>query len=116
MIDRYTRPEMGQIWTLENRYRAWLEVELAVCEGWAELGRIPAEAVEVIRRKAVIDVDRIQEIEQTTRHDVIAFLTSIELVQLVHVQHKLTFRIKYEFKWFGRWVDIIAPEKTFAVF
>lgn len=78
MIDRYTRPEMGQIWTLENRYRAWLEVELAVCEGWAELGRIPAEAVEVIRRKAVIDVDRIQEIEQTTRHDVIAFLTSLE--------------------------------------
>lgn len=78
MIDRYTRPEMGQIWTLENRYRAWLEVELAVCEGWAELGRIPAEAVEVIRRKAVIDVDRIQEIERTTRHDVIAFLTSLE--------------------------------------
>ena len=78
MIDRYTRPEMGQIWTLENRYRAWLEVELAVCEGWAELGRIPAEAVEVIRRKAAIDVDRIQEIEQTTRHDVIAFLTSLE--------------------------------------
>ena len=78
MIDRYTRPEMGQIWTLENRYRAWLEVELAVCEGWAELGRIPAEAVDVIRRKAVIDVDRIQEIEQTTRHDVIAFLTSLE--------------------------------------
>ena len=78
MIDRYTRPEMGQIWTLENRYRAWLAVELAVCEGWAELGRIPAEAVDVIRRKAVIDVDRIQEIEQTTRHDVIAFLTSLE--------------------------------------
>lgn len=78
MIDRYTRPEMGRIWTLENRYRAWLEVELAVCEGWAELGRIPAEAVEVIRRKADIDVDRIQEIEQTTRHDVIAFLTSLE--------------------------------------
>lgn len=78
MIDRYTRPEMGQIWTLENRYRAWLAVELAVCEGWAELGRIPAEAVDVIRRKAVIDVDRIQEIERTTRHDVIAFLTSLE--------------------------------------
>ena len=78
MIDRYTRPEMGRIWTLENRYRAWLAVEVAVCEAWAEMGRIPAEAVEVIRQKADIDVDRILEIEQTTRHDVIAFLTSLE--------------------------------------
>lgn len=78
MIDRYTRPEMGRIWTLENRYRAWLAVEVAVCEAWAEMGRIPAEAVEVIRQKAEIDVDRILEIEQTTRHDVIAFLTSLE--------------------------------------
>ena len=78
MIDRYTRPEMGRIWTLENRYRAWLAVELAICDAWAAMGRIPAEAVEVIRRKADIDVDRILEIEQTTRHDVIAFLTSLE--------------------------------------
>lgn len=78
MIDRYTRPEMGRIWTLENRYRAWLAVELAVCDAWAAQGRIPAEAVEVIRQKAEIDVDRILEIEQTTRHDVIAFLTSLE--------------------------------------
>lgn len=78
MIERYTRPEMGAIWTLENRYRAWLAVELAVCEAWAEMGRIPAEAVEVIRQKADIDVDRILTIEETTRHDVIAFLTSLE--------------------------------------
>lgn len=78
MIERYTRPEMGKIWTLENRYRAWLAVEVAVCEAWAELGRIPAEAVEVIRRKADIDVERILAIEETTRHDVIAFLTSLE--------------------------------------
>lgn len=78
MIDRYTRPEMGRIWTLENRYRAWLAVELAVCDAWAAQGRIPGEAVEIIRQKAEIDVDRILEIEQTTRHDVIAFLTSLE--------------------------------------
>ena len=78
MIERYTRPDMGRIWTLENRYRAWLAVEVAVCEAWAELGRVPAEAVKTIREKADIDVDRILEIEQTTRHDVIAFLTSLE--------------------------------------
>ncbi len=78
MIDRYTRPEMGNIWTLENRYKAWLDVEIAVCEAWAELGRVPAESVKVIREKAAIDVDRILTIEETTRHDVIAFLTSLE--------------------------------------
>ena len=78
MIERYTRPEMGRIWTLENRYRAWLAVEVAVCEAWAELGRIPAEAVKTIRDKADIDVQRILDIEETTRHDVIAFLTSLE--------------------------------------
>ncbi len=78
MIDRYTRPEMGNIWTLENRYKAWLDVEIAVCEAWAELGRVPAESVKVIREKAAIDVDRILAIEETTRHDVIAFLTSLE--------------------------------------
>lgn len=78
MIERYTRPEMGRIWTLENRYRAWLAVELAVCDAWAELGRVPAEAVAVIRQKADIDVERILAIEEVTRHDVIAFLTSLE--------------------------------------
>lgn len=78
MIERYTRPKMGRIWTLENRYRAWLAVELAVCEAWHELGRIPAEAMQVIRDKADIDVQRILAIEETTRHDVIAFLTALE--------------------------------------
>lgn len=78
MIERYTRPEMGQVWSLENRYRAWLEVELAVCEAWSHEGRIPAEAVANIRQKARIDAERIGEIEKTTRHDVIAFLTSLE--------------------------------------
>ncbi len=78
MIDRYTRPEMGRIWTLENRYQAWLEVELAICEAWADLGRIPREAVAEIRAKARIDATRILELEEKTRHDVIAFLSSLE--------------------------------------
>ncbi|EFL51701.1 adenylosuccinate lyase [Solidesulfovibrio fructosivorans JJ]] len=78
MIERYTRKAMGALWTLENRFRAWLEVELAVCEAWTELGRIPAADMEIIRQKADFDVDRILEIEQVTRHDVIAFLTAVE--------------------------------------
>ena len=78
MIARYTRPRMGQVWTEENRYRAWLEVELAICEARAGEGEIPSSAMEEIRSKAAIDVDRILAIEETTRHDVIAFLTSLE--------------------------------------
>lgn len=78
MIERYTRPAMGALWSLENRFRTWLEVEVAVCEAWAELGRIPPEAMETIRQKADFNVDRILEIEETTRHDVIAFLTAVE--------------------------------------
>ncbi|MDR3358611.1 MAG: adenylosuccinate lyase [Desulfovibrio sp.] len=78
MIERYTRAEMSRIWTMENRCRAWLTVELAVCEAWRETGRIPGEAMDVIRSRAAIDVARILEIEKTTRHDVIAFLTSLE--------------------------------------
>ncbi|WP_054950862.1 adenylosuccinate lyase [Numidum massiliense] len=77
MIDRYTRPEMGAIWTEENRYRAWLEVEIIACEAWAELGEIPAEDVALIREKARIDVDRIHAIEQETRHDVVAFTRAV---------------------------------------
>jgi adenylosuccinate lyase len=69
---------MGRIWTPENRYRAWLTVELAVCEAWREAGRIPGEAMDVIRSRAGVDVARILEIEETARHDVIAFLTSLE--------------------------------------
>ncbi|MDH4100682.1 MAG: adenylosuccinate lyase [Nitrospirota bacterium] len=77
MIARYTRPEMGRIWEPENRYRKWLDVEIAACEAWAELGDIPKEAVEVIKAKADFNVARIDEIEQTVKHDVIAFLTSV---------------------------------------
>lgn len=78
MIDRYTRPEMGQIWTLENRYNAWLEVELAVCEAWTKLGRIPKEDFKIIKDKASFDYHRVLEIEEETRHDVIAFLKAVE--------------------------------------
>ncbi|PTX50624.1 adenylosuccinate lyase [Melghirimyces profundicolus] len=77
MIQRYTRPEMGAIWTDENRYRAWLKVEILACEAWAELGVIPREDVEKIRAKARIDVNRILEIEQETRHDVVAFTRAV---------------------------------------
>ena len=77
MIERYTRPEMGAIWTEENRYRAWLEVEILACEAWAELGEIPKEDVQKIREKAAFQVDRIKEIEEETRHDVIAFTRAV---------------------------------------
>ncbi len=78
MIERYMRPQMGQIWTAENRYHAWLKVELAVCEAWADEGRVPQNALANIKKLAAIDAERIDEIEKTTRHDVIAFLTSLE--------------------------------------
>lgn len=77
MIPRYTRPEMGRIWELENKYRKWLEVEIAACEAWASLGGIPKEALRTIKKKAGFDVGRIEEIEATVKHDVIAFLTSV---------------------------------------
>ncbi|BAB04344.1 adenylosuccinate lyase [Halalkalibacterium halodurans] len=77
MIERYTRPEMGAIWTEENRYQAWLEVEIVACEAWAELGEIPKEDVKKIREHASFDVERILEIEQETRHDVVAFTRAV---------------------------------------
>jgi adenylosuccinate lyase len=77
MIDRYTRPEMGRIWDLENKYRKWLDVEIAAAEAMAELGEIPEEAAKNIREKAGFDVKRIEEIEAVTNHDVIAFLTCV---------------------------------------
>jgi len=77
MIDRYTRPEMGKIWTEENRFQAWLEVEILACEAWVKLGEIPAEDVKKIRENASFDINRIQEIEQDTRHDVVAFTRAV---------------------------------------
>jgi adenylosuccinate lyase len=77
MIPRYTLPEMGAIWSEEKKFRTWLEVELAVCEVLAERGRIPESALEQIRARARVDLARIHEIERTTRHDVIAFLSAV---------------------------------------
>ncbi len=77
MIERYSRPEMAAIWTDENRFQAWLEVEILACEAWAELGVIPKEDVKVLREKASFDINRIFEIEQDTRHDVVAFTRAV---------------------------------------
>jgi len=77
MIERYSRPEMRAIWTEENKFRAWLEVELCACEAWADLGVIPKEDTVKLRQNATFDIDRIYEIEQETRHDVIAFTRAV---------------------------------------
>ncbi|TDL30628.1 adenylosuccinate lyase [Jeotgalibacillus sp. S-D1] len=77
MIERYTRPEMGNIWTEQNRFQAWLEVEILACEAWAEIGDIPKEDVQKIRANASFDVNRIKEIEEETRHDVVAFTRAV---------------------------------------
>jgi len=77
MITRYTRPEMEKIWSEENKFRKWLQVEIAVCETLADLGEIPSEAVTAIKEKADFSLDRIQEIEEITRHDLIAFTTAV---------------------------------------
>ena len=77
MIERYTRPEMGAIWTEENKFKAWLEVEILACEAWAELGEIPKEDVALLRQNASFDIDRIYEIEKETRHDVVAFTRAV---------------------------------------
>lgn len=77
MIERYSRPEMRNIWSEENKFKAWLEVEICACEAWADLGVIPKEDVEKLRANASFDIDRIYEIEQETRHDVIAFTRAV---------------------------------------
>ncbi len=77
MIPRYTRKEMAHIWSDQNRYQKWLDVEMAVCEAWTELGKIPQKSLKHIKAKARFTVERIEEIEAVTRHDVIAFVTTI---------------------------------------
>ncbi len=77
MIPRYTRPEMGRIFSDQNRFEAWLEVELAASEALAETGEVPKEAAQALRQHAAFEVDRIFEIEKETRHDVIAFTTAV---------------------------------------
>jgi adenylosuccinate lyase len=77
MIERYSLPEMKNIWSDENRFRKWLDVELAVCEAWAKLGKIPEDALERIKSKAKFSIERIKEIEKITKHDMVAFTTSV---------------------------------------
>ena len=78
MIDRYTRPAMGAIWSEEAKYAAWLRVELAVCEVYARRGRIPADAMARIRQKSKVDVARILAIQQRVKHEMISLLSSLE--------------------------------------
>lgn len=77
MIERYTRPEMKELWSEENRYKSWLEVEILADEAWAELGEIPKEDVQKIRAHASFDIARILEIEKETKHDVVAFTRAV---------------------------------------
>ncbi len=77
MIERYSRKEMADIWTEENQFKAWLEVELAACWAWSQIGSIPAEDVEKLYQNASFDVARIHEIEKDTRHDVVAFTRAV---------------------------------------
>lgn len=77
MISRYSRKQMEDIWKPENRFQKWLEIELAVCEAWTKRGIIPESCMKRIKDRASFNVDRINEIEKTTRHDVIAFTTSV---------------------------------------
>lgn len=77
MIERYSREEMSNIWTEQNRFEAWLEVEILASEAWAELGYIPKEDVKLIRQNARVDVERAKEIELETRHDVVAFTRQV---------------------------------------
>ncbi len=77
MIPRYSRPEMAKIWEPENKFRKWLDVEIAACEAWTKLGEIPKKSLYTIRKRAGFDIARIDEIEKTVKHDVIAFLTSV---------------------------------------
>lgn len=77
MLTRYTRPEMAKVWSEENRYQNWLEVEILADEAWAQLGEIPLEDVKKIRENASFSIERILEIEQETRHDVVAFTRAV---------------------------------------
>jgi len=77
MIPRYSRARMEQIWSPEHRYQKWLDIEILACEAMTKLGLVPSSSLRIIKKRAGFDVERIDEIEQTTKHDVIAFLTSV---------------------------------------
>lgn len=77
MIERYSRPEMAEIWSEHNQFQAWLDVEIAACRAWSRIGAIPEQEVEILARDARFDVDRIHELELETRHDVVAFTRAV---------------------------------------
>ena len=77
MIERYTLPEMGEIWSENSKFQTWLDVELAACQANFELGKIKKEDMDQIQTKSKFNVERIKEIEQEVKHDVIAFLTNL---------------------------------------
>ena len=83
MIDRYSREQMTKIWELSSKFDYYLQVELAVCDAYAQKGVIPTEVAEQIRKKAKFSVERIDEIEKEVRHDVIAFLTCVDRKSVV---------------------------------
>lgn len=78
MIERYTLPKMGNLWSIENKFRTWLKIEILACEALAKMGRIPAQDLKIIKEKANFDISRINEIESETQHDVIAFVTNVQ--------------------------------------
>ena len=77
MIERYSRPEMSRIWSEQNQFQSWLDVELAACKAWSKIGHIPEKDVETLYQNAGFDINRIKEIEQETRHDVVAFTRAV---------------------------------------
>lgn len=77
MIERYTREQMADIWTEENKFRTWLEIEVGICEAYAQLGMVPVEDLREIQEKAAFDAKRVLEIEQVTKHDVVAFVNCV---------------------------------------
>jgi len=77
VISRYALPQMKKIWQEEKKFSLWLKIEILACEAWAKLGKIPPEALDIIKKKASFDVKRIKEIEDEVKHDVIAFLTNV---------------------------------------
>ena len=78
MIERYTRQKMGAIWTKESKFKRWLDVEIAVVKAWEAVGKIPSGTAEKVEQRAAFEIDRIEEIEKTTRHDVVAFLENVK--------------------------------------
>jgi adenylosuccinate lyase len=77
MIERYTLKRMADVWTEENRFKKWLEIEILICEAYGELSEIPPEDLKTIKEKANFNIEKISEIEKRTKHDVVAFIESV---------------------------------------